>query len=204
MPAHKGDTPERIKDAARAVFLQHGFRDASIQQIARAVGISAPGIYKHFASKDALFAALADPVVRGIREIMHLAEGEKDQLFEQGRTDEVWDKEATFRQTLDFIYAHFDDVKLVVCCAAGTKYERCVDRLADCEADIMLRTLPALRQKGLPVPEVGEETLRLMVRHQYRAYVEFIVNDYPRERAEAYISTVGEFYTAGWRALLGF
>ena len=52
MPAKKGNTPDKIKNIARIIFLAHGFREASMQMIAAEVGISAPGLYKHFESKE--------------------------------------------------------------------------------------------------------------------------------------------------------
>ena len=204
MPARKGNTPDKILAAARDVFLAHGFRDTSMQMIAKEVGISAPGLYKHFASKEAIFSALVDPLIEGIREIMHLTEKEKDDLFDQNRADEVWDKERAFADTLDFIYANFDGMKLLLSCAEGTAYENVVDRIADRETQIILRTLPTLREKGVPIPLVEEETISLMLRNQYRTYVEFIRNDFSRDQADAYIQATSTFFTAGWRALFGF
>lgn len=204
MPAHRGNTPDRILAAAREIFLQRGYSGASIQQIADAVGISAPGIYKHFGGKDALFSALVEPMIAGMREIMGLAEAEKDALFRRDRAADVWDKAAAYAQALDFIYDHFADMKLLVCRAAGTPYENIVDRIADRESDVILRTLPQLREKGMPVPEIDPETIRLMMRHQYRTCVEFIYNDCPRPEAERYLETVNAFFTAGWRQLLEF
>lgn len=204
MPARKGNTPDKILAAARNVFLVHGFRDTSMQMIAKEVGISAPGLYKHFESKEAIFSALVDPLIEGIRTILHLTESAKDDLFAQNRTDEVWDKAQAFSDTLDFIYENFDGMKLLICCAEGTCYENIVDRIADYETQIILRTLPALREKGFCIPLVEEATISLMIRNQYRTYVEFIRNDFSRAEADAYIQAAGTFFTAGWRALFGF
>ena len=48
----------QIIDGARKVFLADGFDGASMNDIARVAGVSKGTIYAHFASKDALFAAL--------------------------------------------------------------------------------------------------------------------------------------------------
>ena len=204
MPARKGNTPEKILAAARSVFLAHGFRDTSMQMIAQEVGISAPGLYKHFESKEAIFSALVEPLIKGMREIMHLTEQAKDDMFQRGQTDEVWDKDRTFSDTLDFIYENFDSMKLLICCAEGTCYENIVDRIADYETKIVLRTLPFLREKGFSIPLVEEETISLMMRNQYRTYVEFIKNDFSRAEADAFIRAAGTFFTSGWRALFTF
>ena len=48
---------ERVLAAALEVFGRYGFRKASMDEIARAAGISRQGLYLHFANKEALFRA---------------------------------------------------------------------------------------------------------------------------------------------------
>ena len=204
MPAKKGNTPDKIKNTARTIFLANGFRETSMQMIASEVGISAPGLYKHFESKEEIFSALVDPLIIAIKEILHMAENEKDTLFAEGKSEKVWDKEKTFKEMLDFIYANFSGMKLLLFCAEGTAYENIIDKVADYETQVMLRTLPRLREQGMDIPEIDAETISTMMRQQYRTHAEFIRKDYPRERAEQYQKEVDTFFTAGWRALLRF
>ena len=119
-------------------------------------------------------------------------------MFQHGQTDEVWDKDKTFSETLDFIYENFDAMKLLICCAEGTKYENIIDRVADYETQIVLR------EQGVSIPLIEEETISLMMRNQYRTYVEFIKNDFSREEANIYIKASSAFFTSGWRTLFGF
>ena len=204
MPAKKGNTPDKIKNTARTIFLANGFRETSMQMIASEVGISAPGLYKHFESKEEIFSALVDPLITAIKEILHMAENEKDTLFAEGKSEKVWDKEKTFKEMLDFIYANFSGMKLLLFCAEGTAYENIIDKVADYETQVMLRTLPRLREQGMDIPEIDAETISTMMRQQYSTHAEFIRKDYPRERAEQYQKEVDTFFTAGWRALLRF
>lgn len=48
---------EEILDAAGRVLLRHGFRKASVDEVARVAQISRQGVYLHFGTKDELFAA---------------------------------------------------------------------------------------------------------------------------------------------------
>jgi AcrR family transcriptional regulator len=48
---------ERVLAVALEVFGRYGFRKASLDEIARAAGISRQGLYLHFANKEALFRA---------------------------------------------------------------------------------------------------------------------------------------------------
>ncbi|WP_010541333.1 TetR/AcrR family transcriptional regulator [Dietzia alimentaria] len=46
--------------AALDVFARHGYHGASIRSIAEAAGLSVPGLYHHYRSKQALLAAIVD------------------------------------------------------------------------------------------------------------------------------------------------
>ena len=53
-------TRERLLDAALARFSREGWGGTSIRDLARDVGIRESSVYKHFASKQAIFDALLE------------------------------------------------------------------------------------------------------------------------------------------------
>ncbi|MBX3705549.1 MAG: TetR/AcrR family transcriptional regulator [Pseudomonadales bacterium] len=64
---------ESILDAARTVFVDHGFSGARTKDIAAEAGINEALIYRHFASKEELFdAAVIEPLERWMTEYHHL------------------------------------------------------------------------------------------------------------------------------------
>ena len=64
----KGErTAERILDAGEKLFAEHGYAGTTLRDVASAVGIRTPSLYNHFASKEALYAAVLE---RGIRPLM--------------------------------------------------------------------------------------------------------------------------------------
>lgn len=51
---------ERLLDAAAGLFASHGYHAVGIDDIGAAAGISGPGVYRHFAGKQALLEQLCD------------------------------------------------------------------------------------------------------------------------------------------------
>ena len=47
---------QQIRDRARALFIRHGYRKATIEDIGRACGLGKAGLYYYFSSKEAIFA----------------------------------------------------------------------------------------------------------------------------------------------------
>jgi AcrR family transcriptional regulator len=78
-----------LLEAAMEVFAQHGYRDASVDQIAERAGYSKGAIYFHFSGKDDLFFALLEERVdRPMREALKLLESappEEDMALEADR-----------------------------------------------------------------------------------------------------------------------
>ena len=53
-----------ILAAATRLFAEHGFHGVGMDDLGQAAGISGPGLYRHFAGKDAILAALLGDVSR--------------------------------------------------------------------------------------------------------------------------------------------
>lgn len=56
-----------ILEAAQEVFLRYGFKKTSMDDVARAAGISRQGLYLHFTAKEALFRASLQHAVERMR-----------------------------------------------------------------------------------------------------------------------------------------
>lgn len=61
-----GDVQARILDAAQQLFLEKGYRSASIDDISEMAPASKPTIYAHFPGKEALFAAVVARTISGL------------------------------------------------------------------------------------------------------------------------------------------
>src|SRR5260370_13806416 len=61
-----GDVQARILDAAQQLFLEKGFRSASIDDISELAPASKPTIYAHFPGKEALFVAVVARTISGL------------------------------------------------------------------------------------------------------------------------------------------
>jgi len=62
-----------IVTAAVGVFSRYGFRQTSMELVARAAGVSRPALYQHFANKQDVFAAVAARVTDVMTDAAHRA-----------------------------------------------------------------------------------------------------------------------------------
>lgn len=86
-------TKKKIADAARALFVQKGYKATAIEEIVKATGCSAGNIYYHFKSKEGLF--------------LHLVEEWNAEW------EEAWQqKEPLYRTTIDKLYGMAEMIAL--------------------------------------------------------------------------------------------
>lgn len=93
------DTKQKILSAALELFSICGYDAVSVGQIAKAVGIKAPSLYNHFASKRAIFDALFDETAAKYDKAtdavsVHVSESDRDvavftEISEDALTEKV-------------------------------------------------------------------------------------------------------------------
>ena len=202
MPRDKTESHERIIAAAKAEFLEYGFENASMRRIAANADITVSGLYKHFPSKEEMFAHLVQPVLDSFNTLYHQKEQEEQNAIEEiGAAAAFLNEDAVY--TMGFIYDNFDEFKLLVCRSQGTRYEDYAHTLAEMEEESSLKYIEALRTRGDCVPEFDRREFHLLVSSNVEAVLQPIRHNFSREDAMHYAKTINEFFSRGWKWLCG-
>lgn len=83
-PTERGEeTRLRIIDAARRLFVDHGFEATSVSRIINTCGITKGGFYFHFASKDELAADVMDAIAAAQHVEIMAAVGSHERAIDQ-------------------------------------------------------------------------------------------------------------------------
>lgn len=198
------NTRERILEAGKQEFLSNGFLAASLRNIVKEAGVTTGAFYGYFSSKEALFAALVEPHAAAIMgrfmeahsDFAALPDAEQPQHVGRESSDcMLW--------MVDYIYQHFDAVKLLICHAQGTAYEHFIHNMVEIEVDATYRYLDVLRQLGRPVPELDTQLSHIIASGMFNGIFEIVVHDMPYERARRNVQQLQEFYLAGWQQMMG-
>lgn len=202
MPKDKTESHERIIAAAKNEFISYGFENASMRRIASNAGITVSGLYKHFPSKEEMFAFLVQPMLDEYYMLYRQKEQEEhDAIVKLGSAAAFMNDDALY--TMEFIYDHFDEFKLLVCCSQGTRYENYAHKLAELEEESSLKYIDALRRHGDSVPEIRRKEFHLLVSSNVEAVLQPIRHDFTREEAMHYAETINTFFAKGWKWLCG-
>ena len=195
----KKEIEERILNAARAEFTEHGFTRARMRSIAAMAGVSTGNLYTYFPNKDKLFCALIAPVVDQINEYVSY-----DRIAKQTNSGEGWmyDRHREFyREIADFHDRHRDDLKLLLFKSQGSSLE---DFREDCIRKLD-KTIPLCKDM-LPYKEVDGKVDEFLW-HSLHSFVintfaEMTMHNLSREEMVQCAIDLATYTHYGWRAIV--
>ena len=71
VPEYKEEARSRILDSANKVFAEKGYHEATMDDIAKRLGVSKGAIYLYFSSKEDLFKAMCKTAPQAFKEILY-------------------------------------------------------------------------------------------------------------------------------------
>ena len=197
-------TLENIQEAALTEFLDKGFQGASLRQIVKNAGVTTGAFYGYFSSKEALFNALVEPHAKALMGRFMEAQTTFAELPEDEQPDHMGDASGAYvRWMVDYICAHREPVKLLLCRAEGTGYEQFIHNMVEVEVESTLRYMEVLRHLGRDVPELSRSLCHIIASGMFSGLFEIVVHDMPREQAQRDVEQFRQFYTGGWLKLMG-
>ena len=198
-------TLEKICRAAKAEFLQKGFRSASLRNIVREAGVTTGAFYGYFASKEALFDAL----VREQYEVFMGMYRETQEAFTRLSPAEQMTgmgklSGECLERMMEYAYANRDEFHLLLTASEGTRYENMVHDMVEIEVEATHAFAAVMERLGHSKYELDPTLEHILVSGMFSAFFEMMIHDVPYEKATGYLRDLRAFYTAGWRQIMGF
>ena len=187
----------KITEAAKAEFMEKGFRKASVHQIARRAGITTGALYTRYSGKDALFSSLVEePLKQAMGEMQPF-----DTLYMEAQKSRDPEKileviRAEERFYLDMLFDYYDVCVLMFCRSGGSQLEMNLKAMMEYKTQT---TLDFLRE--LTGTQEDLDGIALIMNEQFSIYRQVLEKGYTKEKAVQCMQQVERFLEAGWRAL---
>lgn len=124
---------------------------------------------------------------------------EQKELFH----DEDFDKEhkGYMQDIIDLMYARHDEFKLLICCAAGTRYADFVEDIAELDEKYTLKYIEDTGCDVITSGRAGTRLIHLLCSSYMYGFFEVIRHDMSKAEAEVHISQLQDFFSHGWDKL---
>lgn len=200
---------EKIMKSAKDEFLKYGYKDASINRIAKNAGATSGAIYIRYKNKDEIFCSLVDIPMKGMQEQFELYKGKYSALGIKQDWEELNALDAEiFDWIIDYMYENYDAFKLLICKSDGSsvsnfasdfihfKFQKTYEFIEN-----IIVPLKSNANNFLNTP-ISKEEISLLSSAQYHSLFEVIHHDYSKEEAKKYLTTLRSIYANGIYALL--
>ncbi|EPY2301251.1 iron ABC transporter permease [Clostridium sporogenes] len=197
------EATDNIITAAKEEFLKYGFIKASLRRIAKKAKTSPSSIYTRFNNKEDLFSYFvkehSDYILSRTKNYMENFSSQKKEIQIDSRKNNA----GAFTKTLvDYIYDHFDEFYLLICCSKGTIYENFIEELAKLETKYTKKYLLTIDSDIGNFPKVTEEFIHMMSRSFFHGFFEIVRQKFDKEKGREHIEKIILFYNGGWGKFL--
>ena len=198
-------TLDAILSAAKAEFLEKGFKSASLRNIVKTAGVTTGAFYGYYKSKEELFDALVKEQYETIMTEFINAQEHFTELPPENQPDNMGKISGDCMESMtEYIYNNLTEFKLILSCSEGTKYEHIIHNMVEIEVNATHNFAKNLEKLGYPKYSVDPQLEHMLCSGLFSAYFELVIHDMPYEKAKEYVRNLREFYTAGWRKIMGF
>ena len=187
-----------IIDAARAEFMEHGFRQASVHKIAQRAGTTTGALYIRYQNKDELFLSLVRPAMEGIAAQLETVEAMYRKAQQSPSTDALLEAIRAEEQIyLELLYQHYEECILIYCKSGGSVLEQ---RMQEMMAAKSRQTVEFFR--SIAAADIDFDGIDLIISEQYSFYRQILQRGYDKEKAISCMKVVDIYLEAGWKAIL--
>jgi AcrR family transcriptional regulator len=203
MPRDKTQSHIKVKQAIKEEFLKRGYEGASVRSIGARAGMTSAGLYRHYNDKAAMFSAMVDPLIEGIRLWITRHKERKYGLLDDKKNGEALFGETIVDLIRDVIIPQKEEFKMLLNCSAGTKYENFIHDFVEENQKDFENALQYFREKGFNVKNISGDELHMLLSAYLTACLEPVIHDFDDEKIEAYLKTIQDFFMPGWFNIMG-
>ena len=197
-------TLDRIHRAAKTEFLEKGYKDASLRNIVKSVGMTTGAFYGYYKSKEELFAALVGEHYAYLLNCFQKAQKEFTDLPHEQQPEVMSEiSGACMFDMLHYAYEHLEECKLILCCSEGTKFSGLIDEMVEIEAVATHAYQEVLQELGRPSPQIDPALEHILITGMFHTFFELVIHEMSLQNAENYVKEMRAFYTAGWMKIMG-
>ncbi|MCR5100541.1 MAG: TetR/AcrR family transcriptional regulator [Butyrivibrio sp.] len=189
---------EKIIEYAQKEFLEKGYNDASLRNIAKMAEVSTSTMYTRFGDKEGMFEYLILPteklptfLEKTLNSYFSMnVEAQQELYKETGNTG--------FDEIIDMIYKDYPAYKLLVSCSPGDTYKKYLEKITAIDVKYTLLYLKENNSRALREERINEGFCHVVSTAFYSALFHCVEHDMSRENAVKYITELRNFYGRGW------
>lgn len=154
---------ERIRQCAQEEFGEKGYVAASLRVICSRAGVTTGALYKRYAGKEELFAALVEPAIADLEGVIMRKAAAPETLSDDDLV-RAWDMNVPFMERwFGFLYARYDALRLLLTRSEGSKYAGFEHDWSERVNAATYKYYEEARRRGLAKSDISRRDMHIMM-----------------------------------------
>ena len=154
---------ERIRQCAQEEFGEKGYVAASLRVICSRAGVTTGALYKRYAGKEELFAALVEPATADLEGVIMRKAAAPETLSDDDLV-RAWDMNVPFMERwFGFLYARYDALRLLLTRSEGSKYAGFEHDWSERVNAATYKYYEEARRRGLARSDISRRDMHIMM-----------------------------------------
>lgn len=197
------DTLNRIVACGKQEFLQCGFKDGSMRNIAASAEMTTGAIYGNFENKDALFDYIVSPLCDKFDAWMAYQTEDYVSTDEGPGSISIEKTIQSVEGIYFFLYEYFVETKLLADCSQGSSRERYLHDIVQYDVDNTMKYIKQYKKfNGTPTKDIDKFVVHTLAESYLNSILEPIRHNLTLDEALTNCKAICAFYTQGWVTLL--
>lgn len=196
----KESTRKMIIEVGKKMFIEKGYDNAYLRDIAKESGVTTGAIYGHYKDKDTLFRDIVLPVIEGFKESLACLQDEyrsidNEQLNHDPMTLNSHDP------AIDYIFDHHDEFILLLKCAHETSMKDWFEDFIKTEVMASQSYAEKWKDAGVLKSDIDVRFIEIVSSSYFHSIFEAVSKGMSREETKKLVTLLSIYYTGGWKAL---
>lgn len=202
MTKQREEIYEKVLACAKQEFLEKGFSDASLRNIAAKAGTTTGTIYSRFSGKEGLFSAIVEPAANHIIN-MFLETQESFHSLKPEKQPGLMGEYVTggMLKMLEYMYDNFEEFELLLDAPYGTKFHNFIETLVEIETEYTYRYMDDINFQNGNKDIITEDFIHIMTTAMFESMFEVIRHKMPKEQARKYLEMLAKYHYGGWETI---
>ena len=193
---------EKLMECAKEEFLTNGYENASLRVIAEKAGSSKGAIYIRYPDKESLYRSLVQPAMDAFCGLIQSALEQFNQLPGAEQTSQMYSfSDHGFWASVDYIYDHFDEFRLLLDSAEGTQFACFLDELVEIEVDYTYKYMEVIGCESVRSGQVTEDLIHIVTTAYFNGMFEPVRHRMDKARALHYVRQLNRYHMAGFETI---
>ena len=193
---------ERIRQCAQEEFGEKGYVAASLRVICSRAGVTTGALYKRYAGKEELFAALVEPAIADLEGVIMRKAAAPETLSDDDLV-RAWDMNVPFMERwFGFLYARYDALRLLLTRSEGSKYAGFEHDWSERVNAATYKYYEEARRRGLARSDISRRDMHIMMYGFWTTVTEPIRHGLRESETGEIASLICKLFD--WKRLLGF